>query len=238
MVGEKISLCITSWNRDSMTVQAYQHVADDPRIGEIIIVDDKSDPAYVRGLQQKATHPKVKLFLNQENLGCYKNKAYAISQATFDYVIILDSDNVIDHNYLNAVFRSDWHPYTILAPDFAKPHFDYTSFAGLLLTKENVRKYVRKPKFDCLINTMNYFVHRDEYIRVYDPSIEPWTADTIYQNYNWLKSGNKIYVVPGMQYFHNVHEKKTNQEGSHYQRYVRNTGNLYQEIENKLMELR
>lgn len=78
---------------------------------------------------------------------------------------------------------------------------------------------------------MNYFVHRDEYCRVWDGSIEPWTADTIFQNYNWLKAGNKIHVVKGMQYEHLVHP------GSHYQNYVHNTGNLYKEIEQKMMRL-
>lgn len=230
----KISLVITSYNRDHMTVNAYSKVIDDERISEVVIVDDKSTDKSVRKLQQLATHPKVKLFLNQQNLGCYKNKRYAISQASNEYVIILDSDNTIDTSYVDCIFSCVWDHHTILAPDFARPHFDYRQFSGQSITKENVKKFIptaSQTRFDCLINTMNYFVNRDEYLRVWDGSIEPWTADTIFQNYNWLKAGNKIHVVKGMQYDHLVHD------GSHYREHVHKTGNLMREIEQKMMRL-
>ena len=64
---------------------------------------------------------------------------------------------------------------------------------------------------------MNYFVNRDEYLRVWDGSIDPVTSDSLYQNYNWLNGGNSIYVVPNLTYEHRVHS------GSHYQNNVRRT---------------
>lgn len=234
--NRRISLVITTWNRDTMTVNAYSRVVDDERISEVVIVDDASNSKYVDRLKRLINnHPKVKLYLNQKNLGCYKNKAYAISQAKEDYVIILDSDNVIDHMYIDSIYADhNWLPYRILAPDFAKPHFDYTKFSGVTIDRSNVRRFIptaSQTRFDCLINTMNYFVNKDEYLRVWDGSIEPWTADTIYQNYQWLKAGNSIHVVKGMQYEHLVHK------GSHYQNFVHHTGNLYKEIEQKMMRL-
>jgi glycosyltransferase involved in cell wall biosynthesis len=231
---EKISLVLTSYNRDAMTIRAYSGIVDDERIGEVIIVDDCSADKYKDRLKRLANHPKVKLFLNQKNLGCYKNKAYAISQATFGYVIILDSDNYVDKSYLDAVYSCDWEKGKILAPDFAKPHFNYTNFSGKTIDRQTVKQHLptgSKTRFDCLMNTMNYFVNKDEYLRVWDANIEPWTADTIYQNYQWLKAGNVLYIVPGMQYEHLVHS------GSHYQEHNSKTGNLYREIENKIMKL-
>lgn len=217
-----------------MTVNAFQNVIDDERIGEVVIVDDKSDISYFEKLQSRCTHPKIRLFRNPENLGCYKNKRHAIAQAQFEYVIILDSDNTIDKSYLDAIYASEWSKDMILSPEFARPHFNYTHFAGQEINRQNVRNYIpnaSQTRFDCLINCMNYFVNRDEYLRVWDGSIEPWTADTIFHNYNWLKAGNKIKVVSGMQYDHLVHD------GSHYRTYVQKTGNLYKEIENKMMRL-
>jgi glycosyltransferase involved in cell wall biosynthesis len=234
MVDKKISLVITSYNRDQMTVNAYSRVIDDERIGEVVIVDDCSTERFKDRLRRLAQHPKVKLFFNQKNLGCYRNKHYAISQAANEYVIILDSDNTIDKSYIDAIYNQQWDRKKIIAPDFAKPHFDYTSFSGKTIDRHTVKQYIpaaSKTRFDCLINTMNYFVHRDEYLRVWDGSIEPWTADTIYQNYQWIKAGNYMYVAMGMQYDHLVHD------GSHYRNNVQHTGNLYKEIEQKLMRL-
>lgn len=239
--NRKISLCITTWNRDTMTVNSYSQVVDDDRIGEVVIVDDCSSQRYVDRLKNMATQPKVRLFLNQKNIGCYRNKKHAIEQAKYEYVIILDSDNKIDKSYLDAIYSQQWSKDTILAPEFARPHFNYQQFADLVITGGNIKKYIpdaSNTRFDCLINCMNYFVNRDEYIRIWDGSIEPWTADTIYHNYNWLKAGNKIKVVRGMQYDHDIHQNKTgSQEGSHYQKYVMNTGNLYKDIEQKMMKL-
>ena len=62
-----------------------------------------------------------------------------------------------------------------------------------------------------MLNAMNFFINRDEYLKVWDGSINPVTSDSIYFNYCWLNAGNKIYVTPNMQYEHTVHD------GSHYQ---------------------
>lgn len=237
---KKISLCITTWNRDRMTVNAYSRVVDDDRIAEVVIVDDKSDPKYQQSLKNLITHPNVKLIVNNENLGCYRNKHRAICHATSDYVIILDSDNVIDKSYIDAIYGCDWSPDTILAPDFARPHFNYHLFSGKTIDRYNVKDFIptaSATRFDCLINCMNYFVNREEYLKVWDGRIEPWTADTIYQNYQWFRAGNKMYVVPGMQYDHDIHEHVNGQEGSHYKKFVQNTGNFYKEVEKKLMRL-
>lgn len=234
MVDKKISLVITTYNRDTMTVNAYSRVIDDERIAEVVIVDDCSSGRFIERLKKLANHPKVKLFLNQKNLGCYRNKQYAISQATSEYVIILDSDNTIDRKYLDAIYSHQWEPAKIIAPEFARPHFDYRHFSGKIIDRNSVKNYIpnaSKNRFDCLINTMNYFVNREEYLRVWDGSIEPWTADTIYQNYQWFKAGNYMFVAPGMQYEHLVHS------GSHYQNNVHHTGNLYKEIEKRMMRL-
>lgn len=84
-----------------------------------------------------------------------------------------------------------------------------------------------------MINTMNYFVNRDEYLRVWDKDMkEPWTADSAYQNYRWLEAGNMIHVLAGLQYEHRVHD------GSHYQEHNRKTGKLFDQVMDKMRALR
>jgi hypothetical protein len=135
--------------------------------------------------------------------------------------------NYIVNLWIGAINR-------ILNPSFAKPHFDFRMHQCTLIDKSNVHEYyMHSGSFQTMLNAMNYFVNRDEYLRVWDGSIDPVTSDSLYQNYNWLKAGNSIYVVPGLEYEHRVHS------GSHYQNNVRRTPQGFHEsIVQKLKELK
>ena len=236
MVGKTLSLCITNFNRDRMLFESFQNVLNDDRVSEIVIVDDCSpESIYKRVREYTKGYDKVKLFKNRKNLGCYRNKAEAIRMATNEFVIIFDSDNIMTKKYIDKIFEQDWDENTILAPDYVVS-FDYRHFADNVLTRNNVAKFVDKPRFDCLINTMNYFVHKDNYLKVWDGSIEPWTADTIYQNYRWLESGRSFKIVRGLEYEHRI-KHNLREEKSHYTTHVRQTGNLFNNIMNKLRRL-
>jgi glycosyltransferase involved in cell wall biosynthesis len=237
-----ISLCITSYNRDSLVWEAIEHVVRDERISEIVICDDKSDLPYQKSLESIAgLYTKIKLVKNERNVGCYKNKARAVSHASNEWVILLDSDNVIRTDYIDPLMHYNtyygWKREEILAPDFAYPTFDYRHFSDVTFSRKNVRKFVKHPRFDCLINTANYFFHRDEYLKNHDPNKEPWTADTIYTNYRWLERGNSIHVLKGLQYFHRTDDFK-GQEGSHYKTHNKKTNGFAKKIEQQLLRLK
>jgi len=237
MVDRTLSLCLTNHNRDRMLLESFAQVIDDDRVSEIVIVDDASEDRFYQKVKKLTEGiEKVKLFRNRKNIGCYQNKREAIAQAKNDYVIIFDSDNVMTKEYIDKIFEHEWNPNVIMAPDYVVS-FDYRHFAGQVITKNTVAKLTRYERFDCLINTMNYFVHRDSYLAVWDGSIEPWTADTIYQNYRWLESGRGIHVVNGLEYMHRiVHSPK--EERSHYTQHVRKTGNLFNTVMMKLKSMR
>lgn len=232
-----LSLCITNHNRDQMLFESFEQVLDDDRVSEIVIVDDNSDEKYWSVVKKYCEDkPKIKLLRNDKNLGCYRNKREAIANAVNEFVIIFDSDNIMTKGYLDKIFDRDWNENEILAPDYVVS-FNYRNFSGKTINKQNVRFYTRQHQFDCLINTMNYFVHRDNYLKVWDGSIEPWTADTIYQNYRWLDSGRSIHVLTGLEYNHRIqHEEK--EEGSHYVQHNRKTGNLFNTIKLKLKSMK
>ncbi len=230
-----VTLAITTFQRDYMTHGSFKWVRDDPRISEIVIVDDCSELHIFESLQRMVDgFEKVKLYRNEKNLGCYHNKRRAVELSSNEWVILFDSDNVLRSDYLDAFYTKDFLgiPTCIYAPSFAKPHFDYRRFGGATFTGSEIKHFIDQKDFDCLINTCNFFVNREEYLNVFDQSIkEPWTADTLYFNYCWLKAGNSIYVVPGMEYEHLVHD------GSHYKENVRKTGNFAKEIMDKLRRL-
>lgn len=231
-----ISLCITTWNRVDMVIKAFERVLDDDRISEIVIVDDHSDSNSYDLLKSKLetlNDKKIKLYRNDINLDCYRNKREAISRATNEWCIILDSDNVIDVSYIDSLFcHAPWYKHIIYSPEFARPHFDFREMTGNVISRECVHLFVDVKPFHWLINAMNYFVNRSEYLSVWDGSIDPHTADTIFQNYNWISAGNSIFVVQGMQYDHLVHS------GSHYKNNVRKTGTLFEDLMKKLKTIR
>lgn len=235
MENRKISLCITTHNRTWMLMRSFDQLLNDDRVSEIIIVDDASTSTIWNEVSIDIgilKSNKVKLFRNDANLGCYRNKKEAISKASNEFVIIADSDNIFSKAYVDKIYAYGlWDVNTIYAPSFAKP-FDYRYFEGRIIHRQNVAKFVDVKHFDAMINTMNYFVNRDEYIRVWEDREEPWTADSLYQNYRWLDAGNRFFVVPGLQYEHTVHD------GSHYKEHNKKTGNLFNETINKLKLMR
>lgn len=202
-----ISLCITTYNRFELLMESFAQVLNDNRISEIIIVDDCSEIEYYDKIAAATVNmPKVKLHRNPHNLGMSLNKKRAVELAKFPWVILFDSDNIITPEYLDPIPR-ELDAKCIYCPSFAKPQFDYRLFAGTKIRSAAANIAIRSGNMgECLFNTCNYIVNRDEYLKAYLHNPEMKGTDTIWFNYLWLKSGNSFYVVPGMEYYHRVHE--------------------------------
>lgn len=202
------SLCITTYNRFEMTLESFAMVLDDPRVSEIVIVDDCSDINYYDMLAAATIDMgKVRLIRNEKNLGMSLNKKKAVELAKNEWCILLDSDNVIRPDYIDALTDRtvSMNPKVIYCPDFAKPQFDYRKFGGSYIDKSNVSHFISLPMAEPAINTCNYVVNRNEYLRIYQHNQAMKGTDTIWFNYLWLSAGNSLYVVPGMEYEHRVH---------------------------------
>jgi len=208
----KLSLAITTYNRFDLTVKSFEKVIDDPRIDDIIILDDKStDDSYMKLVDHfhLKGNEKVRVMQQAENRGMSRNKADAISLSINDFVLILDSDNTMDNSYLDAlekvpnIFDNE---SIIYMPDFAAPGFNYEKFDGMTIDKSNAKEVVADPMGNCAFNTANYVVNKYYYGKVYEHNPDHLASDTIWYNYLHLKSGGSFYVVPGMKYQHLQHE--------------------------------
>lgn len=200
-----ISLCITTYNRYELTIESFREVLNDPRINEIVIVDDCSDTGtHCLLFNTLSRYEKVKLYRNCTNLGMSRNKARAIELASNDWCIILDSDNVIDRSYIDAI-PTELDHRTIYAPAYARPQFDYRQYQNHTFTKYNTPGLIANPVVEMMLNTCNYLVNRDEYLAVYEHNPKMKGTDTIWFNYLWLKSSRAILVTKGMEYDHRVH---------------------------------
>jgi glycosyltransferase involved in cell wall biosynthesis len=220
-----LSLCITTFNRFELLKESYAQVIDDTRISEIIIVDDCSTEPGIKEKVNGLAGGKVKVYHQAQNRGMSRNKADAISYASNEWCIIFDSDNVIGKDYLDAFFNYAGGAMEIIkekeryifCPDFAKPDFDYRAYrqggggsrhiyrAGIYGSSE-ARVEIKHDDFNCLLNTCNYIVHRDTYLKIYQFNPTHIASDTIWHNYNHLKAGGRFWIVPGMQYYHRVHK--------------------------------
>lgn len=230
---KKITIALTTYNRFQFLIESIAQVINDSRVGEIVICDDaSSDGSYRQICQYYRNHPKVRVTRNQENVDCYRNKQIAVSLVSNEWVILFDSDNILSTSYLEVLYAREWQSRTAYLPEFAMPHFDYTAFSDNTINQTNVAGWMKQKYFATALNTANYFFQRDEYLRVWDSSVDPHTADSIFQNYNWLKAGNSLYIVPGLRYHHRVHHN------SHFKLNVHKTGKFADEVEAKLKAMR
>ena len=229
-----LSICIPTYERYEMLLNSFDKVLKDDRVGEIIICDDASSIENYEDVYNAVKWiQKVKLFRNDRNLDCYANKRMAISKASNEFCILLDSDNIIDKSYIDKIYQEDWVVDTILTPEWAMPHFDFRQHSGITVTKYNVASMMKQGMFQTMLNAANYFVSRDRYLEIWDELANPVTSDSIFMAYRWLANGGKIKIVEGLRYSHTVHA------GSHYQNNVKRTPiGFHEEVVNNIMELK
>ncbi len=173
---DQISIVIPSYNRAHMLWRSFEQVIDDPRVAYVTVWTDGCDKKPYFALDQ---HPKLCIMGGIINQGMMWAKMGAVSLSGTPWCILLDDDNILLPGYIDALYGlqddiGEWQSDTIYCPDYAMPHFDYRAFAGKQYNKTNVADLIDKPHFIKHLNTCNYFVHRDTYLKnyVYNPSIK------------------------------------------------------------------
>ena len=208
-MDKQISLCLTNYNRFDKLIASFENVIDDDRISEIIISDDRSDDVIFDELKEvfaRKNWTKIKLHRNDINIGMSLNKAKSIGLATNPWCIIFDSDNILDKDYIDAIYDIfEWKEDTIYQPEWAYPDFDFRAYSGKLIGKETNKAYLNDPMYSCFLNACNYFVHRRTYIENFCHNPQIKEVDTMWHNYNHLKNDGMFYFVPDCKYIHTVH---------------------------------
>ena len=203
----KISIAIPTYERREMLLESFAQVLEDDRVETIRIIDDCSSRETFEFICDSTAHMSKVLIMQQSgNVGMGHNKKDTLRICPTDYAILLDSDNIIDSSYIDAIYMMNiWDPKTIFAPVFAKPNFDFRDVSNRVINRKTLKRFKRYKQLNCLLNTCNYFVNVKEYCRVWQPG-DKGAADSIRFMYNWFKAGNSLYVNPAMEYFHRVHD--------------------------------
>jgi glycosyltransferase involved in cell wall biosynthesis len=216
-----ISLVITNYNRSDLVIEAFSKVLNNDYINEILIVDDCSDINIfnkLKDLINNLKNEKIKLIRNEKNLKPFLNKCNSIKQAKNEWVILLDSDNILDNDYIDKIKNlKNIDKNTVYVPEkLMRENFigwDYSSLKNKIINKDNVKYYYHTQPYsgiiDTLLNTGNYFINRDEHVKAtsninIDESLS--VNDALYFSFLWLSTGNNIFVVDDLKYYHRVHQ--------------------------------
>ncbi len=230
-----------------MTLESFAKVLDNPLISEIVIVDDHSEfNNYVKlwNAIQTINNKKIKLFRSDINLKPLQSKYETVKRCSNEWVILLDSDNIIDNGYLEAFYKiKDLDKQVIYCPEKlidikGKILWDYSEFQYEIGIKAAIQN-IDKGNFQTFLNTGNYLINRNEYLFVHEQNefvFSPWLIskkdeksklgvnDALYFSYLWLKAGNFMFIVPGLNYIHRVHK------GSWYKNNQKECGRATDEI--------
>ncbi len=209
----RLSVAITTWNRADRVLALVPILLQDPRIGEVVVRDDASAPAdyekLARGLAPMGA--RVRLHRNDQNRGPFANKVAAVADCSLEWALLLDSDNHVGKDYLDALFLLPaWSPQVMYCPQFGWPNFDFSLLAGAPLDCHGAAEMTAGPANELMrvfLNTGNYVVPVKEYVRRLAPfATRRVPPDVIFANLIWLHQGGLLHTVPGMAYEHVLHE--------------------------------
>jgi glycosyltransferase involved in cell wall biosynthesis len=222
----KISLALTTYNRfDTFLQKNVDKYLNNPYISEIVITDDCSDD-YDKLVKKYGNIEKIKLFRNDVNMDCYRNKIITANNTTGDWICLMDSDNFCDLDYFEALFEF-WNIHgkdenMVYLPSKLKPAFDFTRNNNLIIDKSNWNNYVMTEC--CMLNACNFVFHKSILKYQDDTSFDPAGIDSKFINLKWIQNGVKLAIVPNMEYEHALHDN------SHYNMNVRKTEKIKETI--------
>src|SRR5579863_9689706 len=103
-----VSVLMTTYNRENFIRESIENVLKSVYQNfELIIVDDCSTDATVAiAKEYKQVDARIKLYLNEKNLGDYHNRNMAASYAMGKYIKFVDSDDIIYPHSLSIFVES------------------------------------------------------------------------------------------------------------------------------------
>jgi glycosyltransferase involved in cell wall biosynthesis len=120
-----VSVLMTAYNREKYIAEAIESVLSSTyQNWELIIVDDCSKDRTVEiAKSYEAKDSRIKVYINEKNLGDYPNRNKAASYASGKYIKYLDSDDLIYPYGLKVMVNSiEMFPEAALAISVPKVH--------------------------------------------------------------------------------------------------------------------
>ena len=208
----RISVVITHFNRGASLHRSLHNVLSHPIISEIVIFDDFSDDSNYEKLASSLSSLKrsdIRIVKAKSNLKALRAKRAAVEACSSPWVLLLDSDNTVFRNFLDALFQMPSRDdSTIYCAAFAFPYFNFRTVAGQDINFDGIREYAVDGTLNRVyfFNDGNYLVPRARYLEVSHSIGNPCddAADTMLFNYFWVSTGGKMNFLPGTSYLHRI----------------------------------
>jgi len=211
-----LGLAIPNYERTDNVIRLVERHLEKGVVDEIVVCDDGSSSRTIESLRSRLplSDDRVRLIENRENLGAFRNKARTVAQCRSPWVVLCDSDNWIDESYIDRLRRlhdeASWSTDTIYCPIHARPAFDFTEMRPRVVDDiDGLRSLLGHTTGSVFLNTGNYLVPRDAYVRVARAAplfgLDPrrcFAADVVFFNILWIACGNRLRCVEGLAYEH------------------------------------
>lgn len=230
--GASLSLCVTAYQ------EAERHACEwikeclapaiqEPLVAEIVVCNDGTPdwPELAAALRDV---PKLRFVQNPERLQVFGNKLESVWQATSEWVLMCDSDNVMGDDYYRALEAlRPWDRDTWYCASRAGTVFDYRPLIGEWKLPEFLEIVPRDASmFWCFCNTGNQFVHRPTFLSLFghlrgkrfdreqpdylgehacsdeDRLLAYGACDSFFMAKSWLLSGRTIHCGRDLAYLH------------------------------------
>lgn len=136
-----VSVLMTAYNREKYIAEAIESVlASTFEDFELIIVDDCSKDRTVEIAKQYETDPRVRVCLNEKNLGDYPNRNRAAELSRGKYLKYLDSDDMIyPHGLAIMVEAMELFPHAALG--FSRPQINDRPYPLQVMPQDAYREH-------------------------------------------------------------------------------------------------
>lgn len=193
------------------------------KFADILKLDFRKNERY-REVKVTGDPKKIRVINLDRNVGAYRAKHYAISEAKNDFVLLLDGDNFLLESTINNLAVEQKSYTEILCPNvqvmnhnyldiwdarnFRRLGFDSLDFKKLIGAHPELVMGTDLGKF---LNTGNFLVPRISYLEISSKvqTLSPVAGaqDAMLLTIAWLLNGYSLRIVPGFHYFHRIHER-------------------------------
>lgn len=236
-----ITFAVTAWNETNRgdfqwIKECLEAASEHPMIDEIVVVNDASTDIDRLRDEISRTPKLTKVVQNPVNLGVFGNKVTSVEESSGDWVVMCDSDNVMDESYFDRIAEIQLRPNRLYGPSFGQPELDYRGLVGEWTT-ETILQLPNRPADDirwfwCLANTGNWIVPRTQFLSRFrdiprlrsdlwqpdyfsagsDRKNPHWryvydAADSFFINKVWWSSGGVLSIVEDLKYYHRMDKK-------------------------------
>tara|TARA_R110001592_G_scaffold160695_4_gene392995 strand:+ start:39102 stop:39830 length:729 start_codon:yes stop_codon:yes gene_type:complete len=211
-----ITICVTTYNRVESTIESFINALDHDLVSEVIILDDASEEYNFKNLKyaiDELNNDKIYFSRNEKNLGAFLNKIECVKKASNDWVVLLDSDNIIDRSYIDNIpdDKKESCFYLPVIASCASSNLNYSIYSGKTFYKYDFKRLLNSSnaKDQCLVNTGNYFFNKNTYLSAIEKENNlqnPHGVCSVYPLFLAFKNlkNFEIYIVPNLIYSHGL----------------------------------